>query len=192
MTWPAISARPWLLAAPPLSASLSAARGIASPGDTLAVGARWDDDREAESGSVTFASASQPALATSNARHADAAAVALPLLLPGDQSRRRGFLSVALTGGTFTAAVTACLLVDLVYGLRTSETYGSNARRRSGRGGGSVGTALTILLSAGILFSTIAGAAAVTAITTGNFPRVGIKSRNVNRLILDTMPLAID
>ena len=134
MTWPAISARPWLLAAPPLSASLSAARWIASPGDTLAAGARWDDDQGAESGSVTFASASQPAFATSNARHADAATVALPLLLPGDQSRGRGFLSASLTGGTFTAAVTACLLVDPVSGLRTSGTYGSNARRRIGQG----------------------------------------------------------
>ena len=37
------------------------------------------------------------------------------------------------------------------------------------RSGGSVGTALSSLLSAGILFSTISGAAAVTAITDSNF-----------------------
>ena len=49
---------------------------IASSRDTLAAGARWDDDKGGES-SYTFASASQSTLAPSAARPA-AAAVALP------------------------------------------------------------------------------------------------------------------
>jgi surface protein len=108
-------------------------------------------------------------LAPSAARYDDAAAASITLALPGDQSHRRGVLSAALTGGTFMAAIIACLLVDPVYGLCTSQTHGSNVRRRGRAGGGGVsGAALTNLLAVGIILSKIAGARA-DAITTSSF-----------------------
>jgi len=84
---------------------------IASPRDTLAAGARWDDDKGGEI-SYTFASAPQSTLAPSAARlAAAAAAAAIALPLPRGQSHRCGLLSFALTGGTFMAPLMLSLSI---------------------------------------------------------------------------------
>ena len=120
-------------------------------------------------------------LAPSAARYDDAGAASITSALPGDQSHRRGVLSAALTGGTFMAAVTACLLVDPVYGLCTSQTHGSSVRRRGRAGGGVSGAALTNLLAGGIILSNIAGARADVLANVVLFPS---KQNNVG--VVDT------